>query len=168
MWLCVARFGVAWCGSCGLARLGSAWRSVSVSKSCKIDFFYEHLGQFQYSILLDIGGWAELSLPSQELSLPSFSGLALLSRVCFLWGSPFPLSVGLPARGLALPSRICFFFLASPSQGFWPFLEFCDDFGGGQLGITREPLTQNVALSRGAGEGGGRGGKVDLFVHTWV
>ena len=39
VWLGLARFGVAWPG---LAWLGLVWRSVSVSKSCKIDVVYEH------------------------------------------------------------------------------------------------------------------------------
>ena len=56
-WLGLAWLGLAWLGLAwlGLAWLGLAWRSVSVSKSCKIDLFYDYF-QFQFSTLLDIGG----------------------------------------------------------------------------------------------------------------
>ena len=97
---------------CGfLPWLGLAWRSVSVSKSCKIDLFYEHLRQFQYSILLDIGE-CERSCPFLLGVVPSFSRVGPS-----FWGLVLPSRVGPSFWGLGLPSRD----LALHSQG-WPFL----------------------------------------------
>ena len=89
-----------------LAWLGLAWRSVSASKTCKIDLVFPFgclalpsrglarlflLGGCPF--LLFLGGWPCFL----RVGLPSFSGLAL-SRVWpfLLWGSPF-------SGGLALP-----------------------------------------------------------------
>ena len=124
-WLGLAWLGLAWLGLAwlGLAWSGLAWRSVSVSKSRKIDLFYEHLRKFQYSILLDIEegkGSCPFLLgfgPSFSGVGPSFSGVSPS-----FWGC-WPFLLGL----LAHPSGVCFFLEV------WPFLDFCIDFGGGHF-----------------------------------